>query len=296
MVRLGVERELQIEDAHAEAALARQRLAEAVEHLGHAFGRRCDEQIRLLARADLLAQLAYQHVRLALRALGLAVENFLGELDVAVVRRMPGVGERDAQRGGVLAHGVLVGAKRVLRLVGDVGDQRLVIVEIELRPLRLLGHIEQLQRPLRVARGGRGPGARQRAGQLADGAVARLAELVVRLRVLAVLEAIDAEQQVRHAVFGALGDQLAGQWDCTVPVRLGGFRLEGLLQQHGVAGVEGESAAVEGRGAVVVIRALGKVGGKVAAKQRMRVTFRREVVGSLSSAKAGGEHADGGCH
>ena len=75
------------------------------------------EQIRLLARADFLAQLAYQHVRLALRALGLAVEDFLGELDVAVARGMPGVSERDAQRGGVLAHGVLVSGKRLLRLV-----------------------------------------------------------------------------------------------------------------------------------------------------------------------------------
>ena len=67
----------------------------------------------------------------------------------------------------------------------------------------------------------------------------------------------------------ALGDQLAGQRNGAVPVRLGGFRLEGLLEQHDVARVEGQGAAIEGGGAVVVVGALGQVGGQVAAEQRV---------------------------
>ena len=216
----------------------------------------------------------HQHVRLALRALGLAVEDFLGQLVVAVARRVAGVGERNAQRCRILAHGVLVGGERLLREAGDVGDECLVIVEIELRPLGLLGHVEQLQSALCVARCGGGPGARERGGQLSDRPVGSFAELVVRLHVVAVLEAVDAEQQVGHAVLGALGDELAGQGNGSLPMRLGGLCLEGLIEQNDVVGVEGEGAAIEGGGAVVVVGTLGDVGGKVAAEQRMGVSFR----------------------
>ncbi len=233
-------------------------------------------------------------MRLALRAVGLLVEQLLGALEVAFMRGMAGGSERDAQRRGVLAHRVLVGSLRLLRLPHDVGDQRLVIVEIELRPLGLLGHFEQLQRPLAVAGGSRGPGAGECARQLADRAIGSLAKLVVGGLVVARLEAVDAEQQVRHAVVRILGDELAGERNGAVPMALGGLGLEGLLEEHGVDGIEGQRTAVERGGAVVVVNALGEVGGKIAAEQRMGVRLGREVVGSLGRAD-GGEHAVSDC-
>ena len=104
-----------------------------------------------LPASDLLTQLADEHVRLALRALGLRVEQLASAFVISFVRGVAGVGERDAQhrRSGAT---MLVGRVRLLRLPAYVGDQRLVIVEIELRPLGLLGHLEQLQSALRARR------------------------------------------------------------------------------------------------------------------------------------------------
>ena len=51
-VRLKVESELQEDDAHVEAALAGESIADAVKHLGQAVVRRGDEQRRSLAGLD----------------------------------------------------------------------------------------------------------------------------------------------------------------------------------------------------------------------------------------------------
>ena len=56
-----------------------------------------------------------------------------------------------------------------------------------------------------------------------------------------------------------------------------GLGLEGLLEQHGILGVEAERAAIEGGSAVVVVGALGQIGGEVAADKR-GVGFGGEVV------------------
>jgi hypothetical protein len=74
-----------------------------------------------------------------------------------------------------------------------------------------------------------------------------------------------------------------------------GFGLEGLLEQHGVLGVEAQRAAIEGGGTVVVIGALGQIGSEVAADEGVGVSFGGEIGGGLYGAEAGGEHPEGSC-
>ena len=56
-----------------------------------------------------------------------------------------------------------------------------------------------------------------------------------------------------------------------IPVGLGGLRLEGLLEQHLVAGILRERVAVEGGGVVGIVLVLGEVGGEIAAEQRVEL-------------------------
>ena len=230
MVGLQIERHLQVEDAHADAALVGEELAKAVEDLGHALLGRVDHQGNvLLARLDLIAESAHERMRVLLRAVRETVEDGARELVVALVRGVTRVGERGPQHAAVLPEATLIGGAGLLLLAGNVGDQRLVIVEIELRAFGLLRLLELSQCLGAVAGGKRRPAARERARQLADQTVACGLELLVGLLVVARLEAIEPEHEVRHAVGRILGDELLGQEDRARPVRLRGFRLEGLL-------------------------------------------------------------------
>ena len=165
-----IERELQVDRTGADAAFAGERLAETVERLRKPCGGRGDEQVRALAGFDLVLQRAGDGMAVALGPLEVRLEEAQRQLGIAGVGRMPRVGERDAQRALVVLGYALVGGARLGAASGLIGEQRAMIAQVVLRPVRrLLGRIEDGQRLLGLVLRPIEPGARQRARQLADG-------------------------------------------------------------------------------------------------------------------------------
>ena len=98
-VGLEIERELQEDDPHFEAAFAGERIADAVEDLGQALCRRDHEKRRGFARLDLGEQRVGQGVARGLGDMGL--ERLAGELAVVGVQRVTriGIGDPAGSRG-----------------------------------------------------------------------------------------------------------------------------------------------------------------------------------------------------
>ena len=95
-------------------------------------------------------------------------------------------------------HKMLVCSLGVLRALHDVGDECLVIVEVELRPFGLARRSTRVIAPC-ASPAAAAVQAPANELDLADRAVGRLAEFLVGLLEVAVLEAVEPEQQVRHA-------------------------------------------------------------------------------------------------
>ena len=128
---------------------------------------------------DAVAQILGERMRLALRLVELIFQNLLGKLHIAVVGGVLGIGQRRPQRAAVLTEHLFKRRARVRLAAGNVGHQRAVIAQIELRPFRLLRQIDALQRARHVAGGELGPAARDRRRQFADRIFGRGFEMFV---------------------------------------------------------------------------------------------------------------------
>ena len=109
------------------------------------------------------------------------LEHRAGELGVARLNGVAREGERSAQRAAVLAEHALVGGASVGPAAGEIGDQRAMVAQIELRPFGLLGGFERRERGIGIALGLLDPGDGERACQLADGTAARCLEMLFGL-------------------------------------------------------------------------------------------------------------------
>ena len=171
------------------------------------------------------------------------LQRLLGELAVVGVERVTGIGIGHSECRRVLLEGLREGDPRRFALAGDIGDQRAVIALIELRPVGVAQAIEGGERLIGLAGSLLHPGARQDRGQIGDRALARRGEMLVGLLVVALLEGLAAEQELRDAMRRLDLDQLAGELDGVVPIGRGGLEQEGLLEDQLVVGILGERPA-----------------------------------------------------
>ena len=269
LLRRDEQRHLQIDDAEADAAFTGQGFAQAIEHLGQTLCRIGDQQAQPLSGIEAIAQVAGERMALALGTVEVLLEDGAGKLGVAERGRVPGVGQRRAERPVVLLEHLLVGGARFHGAAGDVGDQRLVVGDVELRPLGRLLAVDDLERRVGLALGQLDPGASQRARQFADGAAAGALEMRVGLVVGAALEGFQRQEQVSHAVLRLLVDEIAGELGGLRPIPRRDLHQKRLLHQDLVARVELESGAVEVGGLRGVVLGSGETAGEIAAEQRM---------------------------
>ena len=138
----------------------------------------------------------------ALGPLEVRLEHAQRQLGIAGVGGVPGVGERDAQRALVVLGHALVGGARLGAAPGRVGDQRAMVAQVVLRPVRLLRRVEKTERLLGLVLRLVEPGPRQRAGQLADRVGAGRLEVLVGFRVAPRLEVDEPQEGVGGAMRG----------------------------------------------------------------------------------------------
>ena len=173
------------------------------------------------------------------------LQRLLGELAVVGVERVTGIGVGHSEGRRVLLEGLREGDARRFALAGDIGDQRAVIALIELRPVCVAQTIQGGERLIGLSGSLLHPGARQDRGQIGNRALARRGEMLVGLLVVALLESLAAEQELRDAMRRLDLDQLAGELDGVVPVCRGGLEQEGLLKDQLVVGILGERPRIE---------------------------------------------------
>ena len=159
---------MQVDRPHADTALPGQGLAQPVERLGKTLGRRGDKQWYLRAGIDFVLQRLGLWVAVRLGLIEVCLQDALGQLGIAAVGGMTGVGQCDAQRALIVGGNALVGGACLGATAADVADQRSMIAQIELGPVGQLRGIEQTQRLRRLALGFGDPGAGHRTRQFAD--------------------------------------------------------------------------------------------------------------------------------
>ena len=158
---------------------------------------------------------------------------------------MTGIGIRHSEGRRVLLEGLREGDARGFALACHVGDQGAVIALIELRPVGIAQAVEGGERLVGLAGGLLHPGAGQDRGEIGDRALAGRGEMLVGLLVVALLESLAAEEELRDAMRRLDLDQLAGELDGVVPVRCSGLEQEGLLKDQLVVGILGERPRIE---------------------------------------------------
>ena len=171
-----------------------------------------------------------------LRRLGdMGLERLLGELAVVGVHQVPRIGVGHPQGRRVLLEGLGEGDPRHVALAGHIGDQRAVVALIELCPVGIAQRIEGGECLIGLAVRLLHPGPRQDRRQIGDRTLTRRGEMLVGFLVVAALERLAAEQELRDAVRRLDLDQLARELDGAIPI--GGRRLkqEGLLEDQLVA-------------------------------------------------------------
>ena len=170
-------------------------------------------------------------------------------------------------------------AERPLGLLGlpaDIGDQSAVIAQVELRPLRLLRHLQDVQRLLRVAFRKPDPCPRDGAGQFPDGPGIGLLEILFGLVVLAGLELHETQKHAGHAV-GRLHvyEPLCEHFRAR-PVALASFHQEALFQENLIVGIAEKRAAIEDGGLIGIVLAARETSRQIASRQRAhRLDIRR---------------------
>ncbi len=153
MVGLDVERKLQIDYAEADAAFTGQRLAQAIKDFGHSFRRRRDEKRRLFALVDAIQHVLGERMRIAFRLCELLAHDLPRQFEIAVVSGVLSVSKGRAQSPAVLTEHFLIRGCGDGLAARKVGDQRTMIAQIELRPVRLLGKIDGFQGSVGIASG-----------------------------------------------------------------------------------------------------------------------------------------------
>ena len=142
-----------------------------------------------------------------------------------------------------------------------------MVALIELRPVRVAQRIEGGERLVGLAVRLLHPGPRQDRRQIGNRALTRRGEVLVGFLVVAALERVAAEQELRDAVRRLDLDQLARELDGAIPIGSRRFKQEGLLEYQLVAWVLGERPRIEiGRGRGVVVAA-GHATGEIVAEQ-----------------------------
>src|SRR5262249_40662974 len=111
-------------------------LAQPIKRLGKTLRRRTNEQRQLGATLDLLHQSLGLGMAIGLGLIEVGLEDALRQLAVAGVGSMPGERQRNAQGLLVVGGDLLVGGLRLGAAAGDVGEERAVIAQIELGPIR----------------------------------------------------------------------------------------------------------------------------------------------------------------
>ena len=256
---------MQEDDAHVEPALAGERVADAVEHLGEAVGGRDDEQRRNLAGIDVGEKRLRQRMG---RGLGdVRLERLAGELAVVLVDRMARIGVGHPERRRVLLEGLGEGLACDVMPAGDVGDQRAMIALIELRPIGVAQAVERREGVVGLAGGLLHPGAGERRGQIGDRTLAGGGEMLVGFLVVAALEGIAAKQELGDAMRRLDLDEVLGERDGAVPVRGGSLEQEGLLENDLVAGILGQGLGIEVGGGNGVVVAAGHPARQIVAEQ-----------------------------
>ena len=158
-------------------------------------------------------------------------------------------------------------ATRDFTLAGHIGDQRAMVALIELRPVGIAQRIEGGERLVGLAVRLLHPGPRQDRRQIGNRTLTRRGEVLVGFLVVAALERLAAEQELRDAVRRLDLDQIARELDGAVPIGRRRFKQEGLLEDQLVARILGERPRIEiGRGRGVVVAA-GHATGEIVAEQ-----------------------------
>ena len=206
---------------------------------------------------------------------------------------MTGIGIRHSERRRALLEGLREGNPRRVALAGDIGDQGAVIALIELRPVGVAQRIEGGERLIGLAGGLLHPGARQNRGQIGDRALARRGEMLVGLLIVALLEGLAAEQELRDAMRRLDLDQLARELDGAIPIRRRGLEQKGLLQDQLVAGILGErfGIVVSRRDGIVV--AARHAPGEIVSEQSAGTVNVRYGRGHLRIGGGSGENGQG---
>jgi hypothetical protein len=140
--RFQIEGELKVDRTRADAAFASQRLAQVVESLRQPGGRARDKQLRALAGFDLGLQGPRDRMSIALDPLEVRLEQAQRQLGIAAAGGVPRIGEGDAQRALVVLGDLFVGGAGFGAASGLVGQQRAMVAQVVLRPVRLLRRLE----------------------------------------------------------------------------------------------------------------------------------------------------------
>ena len=133
-------------------------------------------------------------------------------------------------------------------------------------PVRPGELVERVDRRMRIAGAGIGPGREQRRGQIGDRAADRLREILPRQRILLLLERAHAEHKPRDPVAAVDLHQPVGEAAGFVDIAFGQHREEGAAEQFRIARVGLQHVEViGGRGRRIALGA-GMPGGEIAAR------------------------------
>ncbi len=157
-----------------------------------------DEQRQLLAGRDLLC-LFHDHRMIGNGLFELAVDLERFVL-VAVAREEAAIGLDVAHRDRVRLVGPLVALGGIFFVVGEIEDQSSMHVLEDRVPVRPGEPVERVDRRMRIAGAGIGPGREQGSGEISDRTADRLREILPRQRILLLLERAHAEHKPRDPI------------------------------------------------------------------------------------------------
>ena len=167
---------------------------------------------------------------------------------------MARIGVGHSQRGRISLEGLRESLACQLVAAGHVGNERAVIALIVLCPIGAAQRVERGEHLAMLAVGLFHPGAGQCGGEIGDGALTGSREMHLRRFVVGLLEGLEAQHELGNPMRRLDGGELVGELDGAIPIRRGGLKQEGLLEDDLVLGVAGERLGVElGRGQRIVV-------------------------------------------
>ena len=188
------------------------------------------------------------------------------ELAIAARGCVLGIGQRQPHEPLLATEGPLEEPPRLLVAASEIGDERPMIAEIELRPVGLLEAVELRQGAIDITPGVARPGAGERARHLADQTDRRALKQVASVGEFGALRCVHAEYEAGDPMGGVRREQPAREVDRFVDLPLGEIHNQRLLEERLVRRVPRKRSLEEVRRRFRIVQAARDATREVAAK------------------------------